>query len=153
MPARRLTTRVGKSSNGNGRERILRVAIRHFADRGFDGTTTVAVAREARVTQPDVHHHFGSKQKLWEAAVDEVFSRLSTLAQMIPGPGDDPVTAANKVLAQLVTMSSNASRAREDHRARGWGAVADARVSPSSVTSARSCASRPRSSGTRSERA
>jgi TetR/AcrR family transcriptional regulator len=55
------------------RERILRAALEEFAIRGFDGTTTAAIARSAGVTQPLVHYHFTSKVVLWQAAVRAAF--------------------------------------------------------------------------------
>lgn len=55
------------------RERILRAALEEFAIKGFDGTTTAAIARHAGVTQPLVHYHFTSKVALWEAAVRSAF--------------------------------------------------------------------------------
>jgi AcrR family transcriptional regulator len=60
-----------------GRERILAAAIRSFSEAGYEGTTTAGVARDARVTQPLVHHHFGSKEGLWRAAMDMLFSNVS----------------------------------------------------------------------------
>jgi AcrR family transcriptional regulator len=62
-----------------GRERILAVAIRSFSTVGYEGTTTAGVAREAGVTQPLVHHHFGSKEGLWEAAMEELFRDVRAL--------------------------------------------------------------------------
>lgn len=59
------------------RERILRAALEEFATRGFDGTTTAAIARHAGVTQPLVHYHFTSKLALWEAAVRSAFAASS----------------------------------------------------------------------------
>jgi TetR/AcrR family transcriptional regulator len=55
------------------RERILRAALEEFAIKGFDGTTTAAIARHAGVTQPLVHYHFTSKIVLWRAAVHSAF--------------------------------------------------------------------------------
>ena len=47
----------------DGRERILAVAIRSFSEQGYEGTTTAGIAREVGVTQPLVHHHFGSRRR------------------------------------------------------------------------------------------
>jgi AcrR family transcriptional regulator len=60
----------------DGRDRIVAVAIRSFSEVGYEGTTTAGVAREAGVTQPLIHHHFGSKEGLWRAAMDELFSEV-----------------------------------------------------------------------------
>ena len=42
-------------TDGEGRQRILDAAIIGFAERGYAGTTTAAVARAAKVTQPLVN--------------------------------------------------------------------------------------------------
>jgi AcrR family transcriptional regulator len=63
----------------DGRERIIAVAIRSFAERGYEGTTTAGVARAAGVTQPLVHHHFGSKEGLWRAAMDDLFAGVGSV--------------------------------------------------------------------------
>ena len=64
----------------DGRERILAVAIRSFSEQGYEGTTTAGIAREVGVTQPLVHHHFGSKEALWRAAMDELFGGVGGVA-------------------------------------------------------------------------
>lgn len=65
---------------GEGRERILEAAIRLFAEAGYDGTSTAGVAREAGVAQPLVHHHFGSKAGLWQAAMDRAFADVQVFS-------------------------------------------------------------------------
>ena len=67
------------AADHDGRERILSVAIRSFADLGYEGTTTAGVARDAGVTQPLVHHHFGSKEGLWRAAMEALFSNVGPI--------------------------------------------------------------------------
>ena len=59
-----------------GRDEILALAIEEFAAHGYEGATTAGIARRAGVTQPLVHHHFGSKLGLYEAAIDDVFGRF-----------------------------------------------------------------------------
>ena len=53
-------------------ERLLEAAISLFAQHGFDGVSTGAVATAAGLTQSMVHYHFGSKEKLWRAAVEHL---------------------------------------------------------------------------------
>jgi len=53
------------------RDDILDAAERLFAARGFDGISTAAIAKEAGVSQSQIHYHFDTKQKLW----DKVFER------------------------------------------------------------------------------
>jgi len=82
--------------DGEGRQRILDAAITGFAERGYAGTTTAAIARAAKVTQPLVHHHFKSKDGLWRAAMDQVFHDVS---EVVP---DDPALAPAQVVFDAV---------------------------------------------------
>ena len=64
------------------RARILREAAKCFAARGYAGATTVEIAKNAKVTQPLVHHYFGSKEKLWRAVLEDLYGRLRTARRM-----------------------------------------------------------------------
>jgi TetR/AcrR family transcriptional regulator len=55
------------------RQLILAVALKLFAQRGFDGTTISEVARQAGVAQPLLHYYFKSKTALWEAAINMIY--------------------------------------------------------------------------------
>ncbi len=101
-------TRTAKKTPLDGRARILRAAIRRFAEDGFDSTSTVAIARDAGVSQPDVHHHFSSKRKLWEAAVDEIFARfLRAGAKLTPPPsGANAEDHARTLFTNFVVAAS-----------------------------------------------
>lgn len=61
---------------GDARDRILQAALRAFAERGFDGTSTREIAAEAGVAQGLLSYHFANKLTLWEAAVDWAFALL-----------------------------------------------------------------------------
>jgi AcrR family transcriptional regulator len=74
-------------------ERILAAAVARFAADGFRQTSVAQIARDAGVTAPAVHAHFGSKQALFHAAferdiaglLDVVTARLA--AGPLPGGG------------------------------------------------------------------
>ena len=53
-------------------ERLLEAAVSLFAQHGFDAVSTGAVATAAGLTQSLVHYHFGTKEKLWKAAVEHL---------------------------------------------------------------------------------
>lgn len=110
----------------DGRDRILAAAIKSFAERGFAGTTTAAVAREARVTQPLVHHHFRSKEGLWRAAVDHLFAEIPLLFTL-DEPQRRDVEVAFPILAQFVRLS--AARPEIGRIIAREGAVASPRLS------------------------
>jgi len=58
------------------REELLDAALAEFAEKGFDGASTRAIARRIGAHQPQIHYHFESKEALWCAAVDHLFAKL-----------------------------------------------------------------------------
>lgn len=74
---------------GSGKERLVRVAMQMFAERGYDSVTVRDISREAGVSVGLINHHFGSKEGLREA-VNRSFIRqfeeaISTRTDLGPG--------------------------------------------------------------------
>jgi AcrR family transcriptional regulator len=63
-------------AGGETRERILAAALEAFAEKGFDGATTREIATLAGVNHGLIPYYFGTKPKLWRAAVDRAFEQL-----------------------------------------------------------------------------
>jgi len=59
------------------RAAILDAATAVFIERGFAGASMSTIARQAGVTKSLIHHHFGSKQDLWDAVKLRCFSEYS----------------------------------------------------------------------------
>jgi TetR/AcrR family transcriptional regulator len=59
------------------RERLLDAALVEFSKRGFEATSTRAIARLAKCHQPQINYHFASKEALWEATVSRLFAELA----------------------------------------------------------------------------
>ena len=57
------------------RQRLLEVAIRVFAERGFDGARTRDIAKEAKTNPISIAYYFGNKQGLYSAAAQRVADR------------------------------------------------------------------------------
>jgi AcrR family transcriptional regulator len=57
----------GRNPEGSTHERILRVAKTLFANRGYEHTSTSAIARQAGTSESQLMKHFGSKAGLLEA--------------------------------------------------------------------------------------
>lgn len=55
-----------------GREVLLRNARKTFGTRGYDATSVREIARESGVDPALLAHHFGSKESLWEAVVEQI---------------------------------------------------------------------------------
>jgi len=63
-------TKAGRRAGESGtREAILRAARDQFADCGYDGATIRAIAAAAGVDPALVHHFYGTKERLFAAAM------------------------------------------------------------------------------------
>jgi AcrR family transcriptional regulator len=83
-------TTASRAVQESKREEILAAAIRCFAERGYEGTSTREIAREAGAKPPLLFYHFGSKGDLYLAAVLYQLERLSeALTTALAGVDDD----------------------------------------------------------------
>jgi AcrR family transcriptional regulator len=58
------------------KERILRAAVNEFAAKGFSGGRIDTICAAARVNIRMIYHHFGDKEGLYIAALEETLSGL-----------------------------------------------------------------------------
>jgi AcrR family transcriptional regulator len=58
------------------RERILRAAVNEFAAKGFSGGRIEAICASARVNIRMIYHHFGGKEGLYIAVLEETLGGL-----------------------------------------------------------------------------
>lgn len=65
------STRSGKECPLSGRERLLDAAITLFAERGIANTTVAQIARAGRVTPAMIHYWFDTRDRLYDAVVEE----------------------------------------------------------------------------------
>lgn len=103
MPAKRKRAR---SLSGDHREEILRAARTEFAAHGFAGATTVAIAERAGVTQPLIHHHFGSKAKLWTAMLAELFGALREVLDRANDEGGSDRARIERLVRTVIEFSA-----------------------------------------------
>jgi len=62
-----------RSSGLRTRAEIVAAAERHFAERGFEATRLEDIATEVGIRRAAIFYHFGDKQVLYAAVLDEVF--------------------------------------------------------------------------------
>ena len=98
---------VGKSASapGSTHERILRVGKTLFANRGYEHTSTSAIARQAGTSESQLMKHFGSKAGLLEAIFIEGWNRITDEARQsienISSPPDRLQMISRTVLRHL----------------------------------------------------
>lgn len=80
-----------------GRAALLQAALSHFAERGFEGASTRAIAERAGVPQGLVRHHFGSKDGLFREVVDEGLRALAAS----PADAAEPPTSDRALASAL----------------------------------------------------
>ncbi|WP_269505602.1 TetR/AcrR family transcriptional regulator [Burkholderia sp. IMCC1007] len=71
-PAKRRTRGRPLADASVGPDVILRAARRTFAKRGYDATSVREVARELGIDAALIAHHFGTKETLWLAVVEQI---------------------------------------------------------------------------------
>jgi TetR/AcrR family transcriptional regulator len=90
------------------RERILAAALAEFADRGFAGASTRAVAAAAGVQHPLVNYHFKSKEGLWRAVLAATVGHFMTQfnARLAGLRGVDDVTKLRLVQEDFIRFAA-----------------------------------------------
>ena len=83
------------------RRRILRCALRRFADCGFAGASVQAIVDAARVTKPALYYYFGSKAGLYQALLDRAHDERYRLMQEAARPAVGLSAQLTAVLAAL----------------------------------------------------
>ncbi|GHJ44907.1 TetR family transcriptional regulator [Catellatospora sp. TT07R-123] len=78
-----------RPGNPDTRESILAAARNLFAERGFDAATMRAIGAEAEVDPALVHHYFGTKEKLFIAAMQFPVDPAELVAQVTSGGRDE----------------------------------------------------------------
>jgi len=64
-----------------GADNLLRTARRIFALRGYEATSVREIARQAEVDPALIAHHFGSKEALWLAVVEQIKQLLDPMLE------------------------------------------------------------------------
>jgi AcrR family transcriptional regulator len=84
LPVRPRERRSHAERTAETRARIIAAVVDSIAERGFPQTTAQEIARRAGVTWGAVQHHFGGKDAMMLAVLDDAFERFATRLQDIP---------------------------------------------------------------------
>jgi AcrR family transcriptional regulator len=83
----------------NARRRIMRAAFKLFAENGYAGTSTLAIATKARVSKRDLYALFPTKQ-------DALIACMSSRSAKMRLPSDWPAPNNRKALVSALTSLS-----------------------------------------------
>ena len=95
------------TSHQPARERMLQVAKQLFAERGYENTSTVAIARAAGSSESQLMKHFGSKEGLLEAVFDQGWSILTERLGDLDSLRDGRQKIEQLVGAMLVALEAD----------------------------------------------
>ncbi|MFF1683309.1 TetR/AcrR family transcriptional regulator [Streptomyces sp. NPDC058256] len=70
------------------RDRILDAAREEFSERGYEKTSVRGIAKAAGVDSALVHHYFGTKEQVFEAAIEVAFAPALAAPAAVDGPLD-----------------------------------------------------------------
>jgi AcrR family transcriptional regulator len=95
--------RTGRPRHNGGeapqtRERILRCAIREFAQQGYRGGRVERIVDDARVNLRLIYHYFGGKEELYLACLERIFVEMRRAEQALELGALPPVEAMRKLI-------------------------------------------------------
>ncbi|GAA2459906.1 hypothetical protein GCM10010421_61610 [Streptomyces glaucus] len=89
-PAARRRGRPRRTESAGTRDRILAAAREEFSARGYEKTSVRGIAKAAGVDPALVHHYFGTKEQVFEAAVEVALApALRARDAILDGPPED----------------------------------------------------------------
>ncbi|MGV9644414.1 TetR/AcrR family transcriptional regulator [Streptomyces sp. NPDC003333] len=89
-PGARRRGRPPRTESTGTRERILDAAREEFSERGYEKTSVRGIAKAAGVDSALVHHYFGTKEQVFEAAVEvALVPALKARDAVLAAPLDD----------------------------------------------------------------
>lgn len=100
--ASRSKTALPKAEEDGTRARILNVALQEFSRLGLSGARIDAIAAESGLNKAMIYYHFGSKEDLYVAALEESYRRFRGIEG---GLHIDETLAPVDALRQLVGAS------------------------------------------------
>jgi AcrR family transcriptional regulator len=77
---------------------ILRAAIDEFAARGFKGASMDAIADRTDTTRALINYYFGSKEKVYLAVLEHVYSEIRHAESLLDLDHLDPATAIRRIV-------------------------------------------------------
>jgi AcrR family transcriptional regulator len=97
LNVRTAAMRKPKAPEAN-RARIMQAAIDEFAARGFKGASMDAVAARTHTTRAMINYYFGSKEKLYIAVLEQVYSAIREAESTLDLDHLEPADAIRRIV-------------------------------------------------------
>src|SRR5215510_1371532 len=94
------------------REEIVTIGLRQFAEGGYHGTSTEAIAREAGISQPYLFRLFRTKKELFLACVDHCYAQVGGVFRdaAADAPEGERLTAMGRAYEERLLEDRDALR-------------------------------------------
>lgn len=89
----------------DSRSEFISAARRHFAQKGFYGTSIASIATELGFTKQALLHHFGTKEKLYGEVLAQISDRLVEEMRRARSADPDPRRQLESLLLKLYQNS------------------------------------------------
>lgn len=91
------------------RESLLQAAIKSFASAGYDAASTRNIEEAAGVKRGLIRYHFGTKEALWKASAEWMFTRTNTELLLAAQQAEDlsPVARLQFYVRAFVRFSAH----------------------------------------------
>lgn len=80
------------------RQRILAAATEEFANHGFGGGRVERISKRAATVDRMLYYHFGSKEELFRAVLEDTYARLGAAEQALDLGRADPVEGMRELI-------------------------------------------------------
>jgi len=130
-PVRHKPARGRPSGQVATRENILRAAIDVFARDGFAGARVEKISRAARSTDRMIYYYFGSKERLFVAALERIYQELGAAESALNLAGQPPDAALRAIIRftwnhyllhpEMLTLLNNENLHQGRHLSRSKG--------------------------------
>jgi AcrR family transcriptional regulator len=103
---------MARRSAEDRREEIVGIAFRHFAEGGFHGTSTEAIARESGISQPYLFRLFRTKRELFLACVERCYANVGKVFEeaAAAAPAGERLTAMGHAYEERLLPDRHALR-------------------------------------------
>lgn len=87
------------------RQRLLDAGLKHFANRGYAGTSVHDITEEAKVTKPTLYYYFKSKAGLFQALVDQAMEERMRLMRETAPPEKETVDQLTDMIVAVTDFA------------------------------------------------
>lgn len=102
-----------KQEAENTYRELLDTALNIFSQKGYESTRLEDIAKEAGVTRGALYHHFGNKEQLYLAIVNQVSEQGEKLVQQAIEEGGNIVDILSRILFSYFSLIEDDRRFRD----------------------------------------